>query len=187
MSEWTPAFLPVRHQYRAICSFFSTAPKLEQDRRTSALQKRIAEIEPALQPFILGGDSVQAVALNASRRLNDAISSSLASCNPNCSRQPTGLEETHLSVLLADLGPAFCAKHYLFLVGFSSFLKLLTQLIGNIASKVTAAIPSAYVRCFLQCTRSSLNRILSTRIGAAVQDSSLCKLRLAPDTLAQDV
>ncbi len=73
----------------------------------------------AVQPFILGGDSVQAIALNASRHLNDAISSSLASCNPDHPLQPKDLEETHLSVLLADLGPAFCTKHYLFLVSFN--------------------------------------------------------------------
>jgi hypothetical protein len=69
-----------------------------------------------LQPFILGGDGVQAAALNASRRLSDGIADGLSSCNPHHARRPIGLEETRLSVVLADLESDFCAKHYQFLV-----------------------------------------------------------------------
>ncbi len=70
----------------------------------------------ALQPFILGGDGVQAAALNASKQLSRAITEGLSSCNPHHAHRPQGLEETHLSVVLADLGPDFCARQYQFLV-----------------------------------------------------------------------
>lgn len=78
-----------------------------------------------LQPFTLGGDGVQAAALNASKQLQEAIFSGLSACNSHHRHQPRGLEEAHISALLADLGPEFCSRHYHFLVS-TLFMNILS-------------------------------------------------------------
>ena len=77
-----------------------------------------------LQPFILGGDAVQALALNVSPELQHAISAAF------CDKQLTSdydessleLEEAHLSVLLGDLDQSVERQHYAFLVRASPYL-----------------------------------------------------------------
>ncbi len=74
-----------------------------------------------MQPFILGGDAVQVLAMHASPGLHSAIS--IAFCDQQLTPDyvdslPGGsaLEEAHLSVLLSDLDPAIARQHYDFLV-----------------------------------------------------------------------
>ena len=68
-----------------------------------------------LQPFILGGDSVQAAAFNVSSKLSEAISAALLPTNTGSS----ALEEAHLSVALQDLPERFDPRQYNFLVSLS--------------------------------------------------------------------
>ena len=74
-----------------------------------------------LQPFLLGGDAVQALALHASSELHSAVSAAL--CDQQLTSDYDGsipfspaLEEAHLSVLLSDLDPSVAQQHYDFLV-----------------------------------------------------------------------
>ena len=74
-----------------------------------------------MQPFILGGDAVHALALHASSELKDAIST--AFCDNQCAPEAdesmpdsSALEEAHLSVLVSDLDPLVAREQYDFLV-----------------------------------------------------------------------
>ena len=75
----------------------------------------------SLQPFILGGDAVQALALHASPELHSAISAAfcdnqLTSDHNDSILASSALEEAHLSVLLCDLDSSVAQRHYDFLV-----------------------------------------------------------------------
>lgn len=78
-----------------------------------------------LQPFVLGGDAVCALALNASPELQEAILDTFcddASSSESNGTVPDslGLEEAHLSVLVSDLDPAFSQQQHEFLVSARS-------------------------------------------------------------------
>jgi len=78
-----------------------------------------------LQPFVLGGDAVCALALNASPELQEAISDAFcddtsSSENDEAAPDSSGLEEAHLSVLVGELDPAFSRQQHEFLVSSRS-------------------------------------------------------------------
>ena len=72
-----------------------------------------------LQAFVLGGDAVRALALNASPDLQEAIAHAfcedqLSGCDGGLSDSSV-LEEAHLSVLVADLDPQYTQRQHEFL------------------------------------------------------------------------
>ena len=74
-----------------------------------------------LQPFILGGDAVHALALHSSPELQEAITAAFcddqsASDTDESMPDNSTLEESHLSVLVSDLEPSVARRHYDFLV-----------------------------------------------------------------------
>ena len=95
-----------------------------------------------MQPFILGGDAVQALALHASPELHSAISAAfcddqLTSCYNESVPCSSALEEAHLSVLLCDLDPSIAQPHYDFLVRASPLPWPLTQAMPGTADNVS--------------------------------------------------
>ena len=85
-----------------------------------------------LQPFLLGGDGVGAIALNASQRLLEALSGAVSQGGAHV--PPGELEDVRMSVRLADLVPTHYPKDFAFMVGACLFLKIATFTIRRPAS-----------------------------------------------------